>query len=175
MMIEVMTMAIIILKMKMIETSMRRIQSNEPMTFMPYQSSQVLNTSIILQFQDSLHLLFFFFFSFQKYQSQGIMIGFYRVHHVWNLTNPVSVSDLANLPESVVGLFRLLTTITSGLTYKTTELVTSSITSFSTRMWMMFPSHYVSKNLALQSFSSQKCIQDYDAKMTMSKYLMWAD
>ena len=41
-----------------------------------------------------------------------------------------SVSDLAQLPESVVGLFRLLTTITSGLNYKTTELVTSCVTGF---------------------------------------------
>ena len=41
-----------------------------------------------------------------------------------------STSDLANLPETVVGLYNLLTTITSGLAYKTNDLVTSCITSF---------------------------------------------
>ena len=40
-----------------------------------------------------------------------------------------STSDLANLPETVVGLYNLLTTITSGLAYKTNDLVTSSITT----------------------------------------------
>ena len=41
-----------------------------------------------------------------------------------------STSDLANLPKTVVGLYSLLTTITSGLTYKTTDLTISCITSF---------------------------------------------
>ena len=41
-----------------------------------------------------------------------------------------STSDLANLPKTVVGLYSLLTTITSGLTYKTTDLAISCITNF---------------------------------------------
>ena len=41
-----------------------------------------------------------------------------------------STSDLANLQNTVVGLNCLLITITSGLTYKTSDLVTSCITSF---------------------------------------------
>ena len=43
-----------------------------------------------------------------------------------------STSDLANLQNTVVGLNCLLITITSGLTYKTSDLVTSCITSFTT-------------------------------------------
>ena len=41
-----------------------------------------------------------------------------------------STSDLANLPKTVVGLYSLLTTITSGLTYKTADLAISCITNF---------------------------------------------
>ena len=41
-----------------------------------------------------------------------------------------STSDLANLPKTVVGLFNLLTIITSGLNYKTTDLAINCITSF---------------------------------------------
>ena len=41
-----------------------------------------------------------------------------------------STSDLANLPKTVVGLYSLLTTITSGLTYKTADLAISCIPNF---------------------------------------------
>ena len=41
-----------------------------------------------------------------------------------------STSDLGNLQNTVVGLYNLLITITSGLTYKTSDLVTSCIASF---------------------------------------------
>ena len=77
-----------------------------------------------------------------------------------------STTDLATLPTTVVGLYSLLATITSGLAYKTSELAVSCITSFNDQFLndVLKPNNTFlalqpSSNQTVSSSSMRKCDQ----------------
>ena len=76
-----------------------------------------------------------------------------------------STTDLATLPTTVVGLYSLLATITSGLAYKTSELAVSCITSFN--------NHAVNDALetACQQENDDKSNPDYKFTLFVERFI----